>query len=112
YRGDGASALRRMVTGWPAFRRSMLLRVQYARVTLLDLRGRAAVAAARAAAPSERGPLLAEAERAAARLATTSAAWAVPLADTIRAGVAVLRGDDATVIVRRAIAGYEVADKR
>ena len=114
YRGDGASAWRRIVEAWPAFRSSLLLRVFYARVTLLDLRGRAAVAAAHAAEPSARGPLLAAAERAAARLAAEAGAWPAPLADTIRAGAAAVRGDSARAVaaLERAIAGYGAADMR
>jgi hypothetical protein len=115
YRGDARSSAGRVVASWPAFRHSRLLRVQYVRITLLDLRGRSAIAAAASADDAgERRRMLAAAERAAARLARERAAWARPLATAIRAGVAAVRGDAGGAIrhLASAIAGFEATDMR
>ena len=95
YAGRGADAWHYVSRRWPALRRSLLLRIQGARIELVYLRARAAVAAA-AATPfrsSESRKLLRVAERDARRLAGESAAWARATADFIRAGTASVRGD-------------------
>jgi hypothetical protein len=48
YRGDAARAVARLQEEWPRMRKALLFRVQLVYLTVLDLRGRAALAAARA----------------------------------------------------------------
>jgi hypothetical protein len=88
YLGNSRAVLARLRERWPALDRSFLLRVQVIRILLLHLRARAAVAAAH----DGEAAALHDAERDAARLAREDAAWAVPLAALVRAGVAAVRG--------------------
>jgi hypothetical protein len=83
--------------------------VQYVRITLLDLRGRAAVAAAAVTTGGEQRRWIADAQRSAARLARETAGWASPLAVAIRAGVASVRNETetATELLTTAITGFE-----
>jgi serine/threonine protein kinase/tetratricopeptide (TPR) repeat protein len=94
YDGRGPDAWRYISGRWPALRRSMLLRVQGARIESVYLRARAAVAAAAVSdARSGRRKLLASAERDARRLARESAPWAAATADFIHGGASAVRGD-------------------
>ncbi|MFN0248469.1 MAG: protein kinase domain-containing protein [Kofleriaceae bacterium] len=95
YLGRPADAHRRTVEMWPAFRKSHVLDAQYVRISLLDVRGRAAIAAATSASVSRRDELLVDAKRCADELRATGAAWAHPLAHSLRAGIATVRRRDA-----------------
>ncbi|MEP7120388.1 MAG: AAA family ATPase [Byssovorax sp.] len=110
YRGDGASAHRRVLEGKAVFARTSATRIQIVLISLQHLAGRAALAAA----PSgrESAALLAAAASAAARIERARADWALPLADLLRAGVASARGDRGTAITTldRAIRGFHAAD--
>ena len=112
YRGDGAAAFERMRAVWPQLERSFTLRLDVARIVNLDLRGRTAVAAAAAAAPSGRAALLADARRSAGKLERERARWAHPMAAIIRAGVARLVGDEVAALAAldRAIDGFDAAE--
>src|SRR4029077_19443103 len=66
YAGQGWHAWERMRTSWPAFRRSMMPRLAYARATMVLMRGASALAAAEESRdPSAVKTLLGDAERAA-----------------------------------------------
>jgi hypothetical protein len=95
YVGRPADAHRRTVEMWPAFGKAHVLEAQYVRISLLDVRGRAAIAAATSAPASKRDELLADAKRCADELHATGAAWAHPLARSLRAGIATVRRRDA-----------------
>jgi hypothetical protein len=112
YEGRGAAAWERVTATWADFKASRLMRAQYPRVSLLDIRGRNALAAAVDAAPSERSTLLSDAKRCAARLHAEGAVWSVPLGDSLAAGAALLAGDPATAQqhLARAAAGFAAAD--
>jgi hypothetical protein len=82
------------------------------RISLLDLRGRAALAAAGAATPRERARLISDAHRCAVRLLAEGAAWGTPLGHVIAAGVAAARGRSEARVesLRAAVRGFEAAD--
>ena len=111
YSGDGRAALARVEGEWPRLARSMFLRNELIRVTMLHLRARCALAAFSDGDPRGRA-LLSMAERDARRLGRERAAWALPLADVVRARLAHLR-HDADETVRRlasALVGFEACD--
>ena len=110
YRGDGASAHRRIASGKAVFARTSNTRIQLVRISLLHLAGRAALAALPAG--RERAPLLAEAASAAARIERKRATWGTPLAQLLRAGVAAARGDrdGAITVLDLAVRGFHAAD--
>jgi serine/threonine protein kinase/tetratricopeptide (TPR) repeat protein len=110
YRGDGASAHRRVLASASAVARTSAPRIQFVRISLAHLAGRAALAAAQGA-PQPRA-LLADAASAAARIERERAAWGLPLADLLRAGVASARGDrdGAITVLDRAVRGFHAAD--
>ncbi|MBL8680084.1 MAG: protein kinase [Myxococcales bacterium] len=90
YEGDGPTSLVRLEGQWGALERSLLLRVQYAKIEALQLRGRALIAAS-GAGMSGRW-LLARAERDAKALAREEVPWAVGLGALLDAGIAGKRG--------------------
>jgi hypothetical protein len=93
YRGAADSAWARVTGQWPALARSLFLRVQVVRIFMWHLRARSALAAA---VHSPRpGPLWRAARRDARRIEREGMAWARPLAELLRAGVAAGRGDRA-----------------
>ncbi|WP_437333199.1 serine/threonine-protein kinase [Sorangium sp. So ce394] len=110
YAGRGADAWSRVSATWRAIESSGLMRVQIMRIQALDLRGRAALAAAEAAAHP--APLLRAACRAAAALAAEEMPWSRAYARLLRAGVASMRGDDraARVELEAAIAGFDARE--
>src|SRR5262249_49791361 len=63
YAGDAAAADERVRRGWSAMAGSLLLRVQLTRIEAVHLRGRAALALARATPPGARATALAAAPR-------------------------------------------------
>jgi hypothetical protein len=83
YEGNGASALERVAELWPGMRSSMLTQVQFIRIAALDLRARAALAAAPTAASP--GAVRALAAASATLLDEERATWASALAALIRA---------------------------
>lgn len=114
YAGQGPEAWRYVNDRWPALRRSLLLRIQGARIESLYLRARSALAAGldRRLTPAERHGLFRAAERDARRLARESAAWAPAVADLVRAGVAASRGDRprAVSLLTHVESRFEAAD--
>ena len=62
YVGDGAAAFARVSGVWPQLEKSFTLRLDVARIVNLELRGRAAIAAAAAAAGTQRATLVGEAQ--------------------------------------------------
>ncbi len=108
YRGDAASAWRRIAREWPRVLSSMSLQVQNFRVTLAHLRARCALALATSddAAHSwpKRAALLMVARRDARLLAREDVAWAPALALSIESGLAAASGDLETSARRLAAA--------
>jgi serine/threonine protein kinase/tetratricopeptide (TPR) repeat protein len=111
YTGDGEVAWKHFTGQWKALRRSMLLRVQAVRIEARFLKARTALAAA-AVTPQNRAALIKIADHMAAKIDSEEMAWGQPLALTIQAGVAGLRGDVARVpvLLAAALAGFETAD--
>jgi hypothetical protein len=109
YRGLPAEAWARMAAGWGDFRRSLLLRVEILRVRALHLRGRTALAAA--LVKGRDAALVDAAGREAARLAREPAAWAVPHAYALQAGIASAQGrmEGALSRLSAAEAGFRAA---
>jgi hypothetical protein len=98
YRGDPWSAVRRVQADWPKLGAAMFLRARVVRSELQSLRGRVALAAAAAAASGRTGHestryLIREALSAAHALDGHGLAMARGFAQTLRAGVRNLRGD-------------------
>ena len=112
YCGDGAAAAARLLDAWPGFKRAFLFHVQYLRVNLIELRGRAALAAAAATRdPSERTRWLGDARRCGKRLASEGSRWAAPLGRVLVAGAGALAGDDrAALNLQAAAEGFLAAD--
>jgi eukaryotic-like serine/threonine-protein kinase len=102
YLNDGPAAHARVLASWPAFARSLLLRVQNIRIEARGFRGRAALAAARG---PDGAALLAEAAREARAIARERTDNARGIAALIGAGVAARRGQQA-----RALAELQIAD--
>jgi serine/threonine protein kinase len=111
YTGDGEVAWKHFAGQWKALRRSMLLRVQPLRIEAWFLKARTALAAA-AVTPQDRATLIKVADRLAAKIDREEMAWGQPLAATIQAGAAALRGDAARVpvLLAAALKGFEKAD--
>ena len=104
YAGDGSQAWRRVVETWPALRRSPAMYVQFTRVCVLDLRGRAALAAAAAArSAGERGTLLDDVARTARKLERERADYADLFASFLCAGVDALAGRHDSAVRRLVI---------
>jgi hypothetical protein len=83
YAGDGAGAWQRVQATWKPLKKSLLLMIQLTRIEAVHLYGRAALAAGE----------VAEAARAAKKLAREKMAWSDPLAALRAAGVARTTGD-------------------
>jgi hypothetical protein len=110
YRGDGPSAWALLEEIWPSLRRSLLLRVQFIRTAMLQLRARSALAAAEVAGAPE--PLLIAAARDARRLEREGTCWSNAAARLVHAGIAARRGDRrfALAHLEAAVRGFETAD--
>src|SRR5262249_31353075 len=91
YRGAGTAAWERVTGHWPALAESLFLRVQVVRIFMLHLRARSALAAATQAARPR--SLWSAALRDARAIEREQMPWSTPLAQLIRAGLAVARGD-------------------
>jgi type II secretory pathway predicted ATPase ExeA len=111
YRGDGAAARTRIEAVRPRLERSMLLRIQFARICFGDARARAAVAEALVDAQA-RPRLLRQAEGIAKRIMAEDSSWGQPMALLVRAAVAVQHGRDhvARALLAQAIAASEAHD--
>ncbi len=114
YIGDGEAAYMRLVERWPKLEKSMLLRVQVIRAEALFLRGRAALAAARAATQGgERWTrLLSEVERLQRRLDRQALPGAHAQANILSAGAARLRGnmEQAVQLLAQAESRFQTAE--
>jgi serine/threonine protein kinase len=106
YEGNGRSAWERLQGQWPAVVGSHFLRVQILRIFLFHLRARSALAAA---AASDDARLLPMAEKDARRIEREKMTWSVPLAQLLRAGLAMRRGhaETAQAQLAAASAGFE-----
>jgi hypothetical protein len=92
YCGDGPAAWEVLRERWPAFRRSMILRIQMARIEAYHLKARCALAMATTLPPAERAPYLRQADALADRVASERAPWGDALAALTRAGSAAAGG--------------------
>jgi hypothetical protein len=92
YSGDGAAAYERFARDLPALRASMLLNIQFVRCVTLYAQGRCAAASIEAL-PALRASRIAEARRAARRLARERMPWADVLGLTVRAAADHAAGD-------------------
>jgi hypothetical protein len=112
YEGDGAGAFRRVREEWKALEGSLFMRVQVIRVEALHLRGRAALAAARAG--EEGATARALAAEMAGRIIREGLPWAVGLARLLQAGLASLTGDEEAAMERldEAAGIFDAADMR
>jgi hypothetical protein len=110
----GRQAWTRLDETWPALAHSLLLQVQLTRICMIDLRGRAAIAAVQETPqPSERERLLRIALDCAAKIEGEGAEWSAPFALMIRAGVHVCRGQDEAALrlldrAEEALAGLDM----
>jgi hypothetical protein len=102
----------RVQSATPVLRRSLLLRVQSARIRWTELRGRSALAAAENAAKP--GPLWRAAEREARSLLRERTAWGEAPARLLQAGLAAARSEEATACGRleAAITGFDAMDMK
>ena len=110
YLGDGGAAYDRFMRDHKALKRSLLLRVQFARTIFQYTRGRCAVADAYAR-PARRKMRIAEARRAARRLGRERVPWATALGALVRAAADNADGtrDDAVAALRTAVDASEAA---
>jgi tetratricopeptide (TPR) repeat protein len=93
YAESGCGAHERLARAWPGLRGSLLLVHQLVRVTMRELRARAALAASHGVRARRAQRLLGAARADAARLAREGAFWSDALALAVEAGVARRRGD-------------------
>jgi len=109
YQGRPEDAYARIEELWPALAASMNLRIQFVKIEALDLRARCAIALA---GKSGDGRVLAVAERDAKRIYGERMTWALPLAESIRAGLCAVRGDlDASrALYESAVRNFEKAE--
>ncbi len=92
YEARPRAAYTRVCDKWEALAKAFLLRVQFIRIKMLELRGRAALAVA-SASPADQEPHLREVERCAGELVGEGTRWGTPLATLLRAGAAATRGN-------------------
>jgi hypothetical protein len=113
YSGESSDALKLMTERWSALRRSLLLRVQYIHIESLFHRAQSAlaVAANKSVGSKDQTRLLRGAERDARRIEREKMNWGDPLAQLIRAGIAISRGKVEQAMERLASAeqGFEAA---
>jgi hypothetical protein len=113
YAGEPREAWERVRRDWAPLRRSLLLRVQQARIEFHALRGRAALALATATPPGrERDALLAEARASVRRVRREHTRWGTSLSQLLAAGVAAQSGDGdgARAALAEAASGFDAAD--
>ncbi len=115
YDENPVAAWDRIGSVWPAFRRSLLNRIQSVWIQWLDLRARSAIAlAASPEGASTSRSLLSVAEADAALLERERITWATALARLIRANIAATRGDRqrAAMLASEADARFSRVDMR
>ena len=95
YLGQGTTAYALIQDHWPELRRSGVFHIQHTRIAALDLRARAALAAAEQSSGRERARYLKAARRLIATLRRQPDAWARALALLAGSGLAALQGDTA-----------------
>ncbi len=115
YRENGPAAWSIISRSWRALERSLLLRVQFIRTSMLFLRARAALAAAvahRRSRPAESRTLFVVAHRAAGRLDRERMPCPTAYARLIRGALAAARGDSSRAIplLTEAITCFEAVD--
>ena len=112
YCGEGRAAWDLLTRHWPALARSLLLRVQFVRISMWNLRARAALTAA--ATADDPTLLLRSAARDARRLAREGVPWSVAHARLIQGLLAAAHGahDEAAARLDEAAARFEAADMR
>ena len=90
YTGDTEVVWKHLQGQWKALEDSLLLRIQVLRIEAMHLQARAALATSEG---KERSRRLKVAEKMAKRIEREKAAWAVPFASLVRAGIANRKGD-------------------
>jgi eukaryotic-like serine/threonine-protein kinase len=115
YEGDPNAAYARLVAAWPQLEASLVMRVQYFRIAMRELRVRCALAVARqraASAPGEARALLSSARRDIRRLRKERVGWADAFAQLLAAGCAHVERDEpaARDALRRAVTALESVD--
>lgn len=108
YLGRPADAWDRMRNCWSAIRHSKILRVQFAHIEFLYTRARVGLAMAATGDVST----LAQVERDAAQIVSMRMAWALPLAQSIRAGARAVHGDQdgSRELLTAAVRNFEKAE--
>jgi hypothetical protein len=95
YQGRGRDAYSKVESTWPVLERSLLLEVHFTRVSMLNLKGRAALSAAVSAVSTADRERFCDAVLDGARaLERCRGRWAEALALMLRAGTAKLQADD------------------
>lgn len=109
YERNGSLAWSGMQQSWAAIEASLSLHVQFSKVSMLDVRCRAALAMIDegTSSPDERRRVLREAERAVRQIDRQRTEWGSALAELLRAGIEMRRGQK-NAAVRR----LEVAEQR
>jgi hypothetical protein len=112
YDQDGGAAWREITDRAAMLEATNSLRQEWMSIFYWELRGRCALAASTQAPVARRRHLLAEVKRAARRLERKRSDWAQPLAQMLRAGLAVVDGerDRAGALWAAAARGFEAAD--
>jgi tetratricopeptide (TPR) repeat protein len=110
YSGDGAATYAYVSEQWPAYKGSLLSRVQHIRIDFLQSRARSALAASIIADNPK--PFLRAAGRDAKRLEREKVGWSAALARLVRAGIAGARGDTirAVRLLREAATQFDEVD--
>jgi eukaryotic-like serine/threonine-protein kinase len=93
YQGNGAAAVETVEARWRELERSLLLRVQFVKIVMLDVRARAHVQAAAALTGKERARQTRLAAKHVRMLAHEKMPWGNALAAQHQAGLAMLAGD-------------------
>jgi eukaryotic-like serine/threonine-protein kinase len=112
YSGEVCAAWERVARLVEASRGSMLLRVQFLRISVLHRHGCCALAAAGVA--GDRGALLHAARKDARSIIREGTPYGGPMACYLRAGLAFARGDDerGLALLSEAVEGFEAVDMR
>jgi hypothetical protein len=109
YRGDISRAFASLSAAWPAYSRSMLLRIQMVRINMLELRARVALSLAEKVNDNE--TYLRQAKSDARRLDRERQKWAFAHAHYVRAGIAACKEDVVKAVEELTLAtdAYEAA---
>lgn len=112
YEGQPEPALERIEQNWPKLEASLLLRVQFIRLDLWFLRGRAALARLFAGGQQSSRRVLGIVRRAIGKIEREDMPWSRGLALALRAGQARFQGDSATALacLARAEAAFQHAE--